>query len=359
MSHQDEQPETIAVRMPGKPEMFTISGAMNFGAVARALFNVSDAEVEQALEVQRTNGKRIGEILVAEGVLDQKQVTAILEVLGKRESTFLSHAFLAPLTHAVWGRMLQLWFESVAVLGVTLLLVQGALGLRESGVIALFLASAVLTTRFERLLRKGRWQEQAVECLMMFLGLFTGFVGLTLLMDTANLADAFGFVIQLASLNDDATIYTRNFSNFTGIFVHNGTVLATVIVVAFIYRAYGAVLILGWNAAVWGLVLTTLVKQSATVMSGSVLIHGVLSACAVLPHLILEAVSYVIGAIAAIGISKRTMWTDAGRDRVIEMINYGAMTLGMAVGLMLLGAVVEAYFAPMALQWAEAVVNQP
>ena len=104
--------------------------------------------------------------------------------------------------------------------------------------------------------------------------------------------------------------------------------------------------------AVWGLVLTTLVKQSASVMSGSMVAHGALSAIAVLPHLTIEAVSYVIGAIAAIGISKRLMWTDAGRDRVIELINYGSVTLGMAIGFMLLGAVVEAYFAPMALQWA-------
>ena len=352
MTDNEEQPVTIMVQMPTKTEVFTISGTMNFGAGARALFNVSEADIERALDIQKTTGKRIGEILVARGVLEKKQVTACLEVLGKRESTFLSHAFLAPLTTSKLGRLVQLWLESLAVLALTLVLVHGALGLSESGIISLFLASAALTTRFERLLLKGRWQDQAIDILMMFLGLLTGFVGLTLFMATADLSDAFGFVIQLANLNDDATIYTRNFSNLYGMILHNGTVLATVLVLAFIYRAYGAVLILGWNAAVWGLVLTTLVKQSASVMSGSMLAHGVLSAVAVLPHLTIEAVSYVVGAIAAIGISKRLMWTDAGRDRVVELVNYASITLGMALGFMLVGAVVEAYFAPMALKWA-------
>ena len=46
------------------------------------------------------------------------------------------------------------------------------------------------------------------------------------------------------------------------------------------------------------------------------------------------------------------MWTDAGRDRVVELVNYASITLGMALGFMLVGAVVEAYFAPMALKWA-------
>jgi len=352
-----EQPITLMYQMPTRTEVFTISGALNFGSVARSLFSVSEEEIQRALEVQQTNGKKIGEILVARGILTKKQVTACLEVLGKREGTFLSHAFLSPLYSSWWGRHLQLWMESFGVLGLTLFLVYGALGLRESGVIALFLASAVLTTRFERLLMKGNWRAQAVDILMMFLGLLSGFVVLTLMMDRSELSDAFGFVIQLSNLGDGATIYSRNFGNLQGLVRHNGTVLATVLVLAFVYRAYGAVLILGWNAAVWGLVLTTLVVQSAEHLSGSMLTHGLLSAASVLPHLTLEAIAYVIGAIAAIGLSKGMMWTEAGRIRVAQVVNEGAITLGMAVTFMLLGAITEAFFAPMALDWAGQVVR--
>jgi hypothetical protein len=353
-----DEPITLMYQMPTRSERFTVSGALNFGSVARSLFSVSEEEIQRALEVQKTNGKKIGEILVARGILTNKQVTACLEVLGKREGTFLSHAFLAPLYTSMWGRRLQLWLESLGALGVTLLLVHGALGIRESGVIALFLASAVLTTRFERLLMRGSWRAQAVDVLMMFLGLFTGFVVLTMISDGADLQEAFGFVIQLAQLGDGATIYSRNFGGIQGLLRHNGTVLTTVIVLAFVYRAYGAVLILGWNAAVWGLVLTTLVIQSADQMSGSMLAHGVLSALAVLPHLTLEAVSYVIGAIAAIGLSKGILWTEAGKTRLSQVLHEAAITLGMAVTFMLLGALTEAYFAPMALETAGALLRE-
>lgn len=352
-----DEPITLMYQMPTRTEVFTVSGALNFGSVARSLFSVSEDEIIRSLEVQKTNGKKIGEILVARGVLTNKQVTACLEVLGKREGTFLSHAFLSPLYSSWWGRRLQLWLESLGVLGITLFLVYGALGLRESGVIALFLASAVLTTRFERLLMKGTWRAQALDVLMMFLGLFTGFVVLAVMIDGPELQDAFGFVIQLSHLGDGATIYSRNFGNLQGLLRHNGTVLATVIVLAFVYRAYGAVLILGWNAAVWGLVLTTLVVQSAEQMSGSMYAHALLSAVAVLPHLTLEAIAYVIGAIAAIGMSKGMMWTEAGGVRAAQVLNEAAITLGMAVTFMLLGALAEAYFAPMALEKASALLG--
>ena len=57
MTDNEEQPVTIMVQMPTKTEVFTISGTMNFGAVARALFNVSEADIERALAIQKTNGK--------------------------------------------------------------------------------------------------------------------------------------------------------------------------------------------------------------------------------------------------------------------------------------------------------------
>jgi len=81
-------------------------------------------------------------------------------------------------------------------------------------------------------------------------------------------------------------------------------VLASFMVLALVYRSFGALLALTWNACVWGVVLTLLVARGISLTDGSTIVFVLVALLALLPHLVLEATAYVLGALAGIFLSK-------------------------------------------------------
>ena len=97
--------------------------------------------------------------------------------------------------------------------------------------------------------------------------------------------------------------------DWVGTFQHNSGVLFTVFILSFLYRGYAAVLILSWNACVWGLSLAFMTmhfSQDATGL-GTLVIAGQI-ALAILPHLGLEALAYICVSLSAIKLSKSILW---------------------------------------------------
>ena len=80
--------------------------------------------------------------------------------------------------------------------------------------------------------------------------------------------------------------------------------LVAVCALAFVYRSYGGLLALTWNACIWAVVLSTLVARGLDATQTAPVTFVIVSAAALLPHLVLEASAYVIGALAAIYASK-------------------------------------------------------
>ena len=232
------------------------------GVIVRTLYNVSDEDIDAAVQQQRESGGKLGDILVQRGSLTEEQLAACLAILVKKETTFLSHAFLSPLRFKWWGRHAQLTMESFALMLVTFVVVHRLLGLGESGLIAIFLASAALTTRLNVVLADINTKNEVVDILAMFVGLFLVFVGVATLMDPSTIPKSFGFVMTIADMDTTTTLYDRSFGDFGGIVAHNLLVLCSGVLLGFLYRGYATLLLLAWNAAVWGLTLTLLFRQS-------------------------------------------------------------------------------------------------
>ncbi len=202
------------------------------------------------------------------------------------------------------------------VLTVIALMVVSGIGIAQAGFFGLFLAGAPLSGRFQTLLQENKdlifVKKQpsrqanattALSILAMFLGICGAYLPSAIVLSEADLATYFGFIFE-STQSLEGTLLTRDFSNFFPILKHNLLVLSTTAVLCLIYRSYGALLTLGWNACVWVIVLVSLTRRllgpdlvDSAVVSGWAFV-------AVVPHLVLEGAAYVLIALAAILYSK-------------------------------------------------------
>jgi len=83
----------------------------------------------------------------------------------------------------------------------------------------------------------------------------------------------------------------------TGIWVNNLLVLAGIWFLSALYRTGGALLVLAWNASVWGVTFALIARMQGGAAVGSWL---AISAC-VFPHVLFEAVGYVLMALCGLG----------------------------------------------------------
>ena len=269
--------------------------------------------------------------------------------------TLLAKLFEAPRRRAEpWAlRYGRMWLEA-GLYTACGLLIADAIRIQQSGFFAVFLAAAGLTVRLDAILAENRRaifvervgsyranRATAASLLMVFLGSFSVFAVAALWQGERRMIVAFGFVVEAAGLGHD-TILTRPFTSVLGLFVQNFLVLLVFFALSLIYRSYGALLALTWNACVWGVVLAFLVRRG---MAGSAVppaLFIAVSLAAVLPHLLLEATAYVVGSLAAIFLSKGA-FKYAPREPVFGAVMRAVAALtAIALACLLAGALVEA-----------------
>jgi hypothetical protein len=238
--------------------------------------------------------------------------------------------------------------------GGVALVFAGGVGIPESGSFAIFLAAAGLTGRFNKVLDQNRtdiyaarrpsWRVNgmtAFSVLMMFVGVATAHTIAALWWGEAGLRGAFGFALDAAGLGAD-TLLTRRFSALGPTLFHNYLVLITFFALAFVYRTYGALLALCWNACIWAMVLTLLVGRAAHASAVPPAVFVPVAMLAVLPHLLIEASSYVVGSLAGIFLSKAVMAYTL-TEPAFRRVGRAVLTLlAIAAAGIALGGVVEA-----------------
>jgi hypothetical protein len=274
-----------------------------------------------------------------------------------RTSTVFSHLSLRGLPERIGLRYLLLAAEGLGYAAAGVYIAR-LIGLRESGVFSIFLASAALQNRFEQLLDENReriWQKTSTSfrtnaltagsVFSIFLGMMLAYVGAAVLLKDAEVGPAFHFALQAAGLGSD-TILTRKFTGMLGLLGHNFLVMISILMLAFIYRSYGALLALGWNACIWGLVLTFLVRRGLHATDGGSAAFIAGSVVAVLPHLALEASGYVLGSLAAIFFSKGFLKYELKDRRFFAVLRACAWIIIVSSALLALGALLESRWAP-------------
>ncbi|MCA9538620.1 MAG: stage II sporulation protein M [Myxococcales bacterium] len=247
--------------------------------------------------------------------------------------------------------------EAALFTAVGLALMIGA-GLPEAGAFSVFLAAAALAGRLGRVLDENRdaiWRRgerpavanrRAVVALAaLFVGIGLAFVIVAAVIGPDALPRTFGQT--LAGDAGVGALQSRRFSAGVGpLLLHNLGTLAVLMLIGFIYRTYGVLLTLGWNAALWAVVLTGLVARglAQTSVSGPLFVLGALAAIG--PHLLIELLGYVLGTLAAVFASRGLLRHPRGDKRRRQVAWAVTQLFAVGVALLMLAALVEHYWAP-------------
>ena len=136
----------------------------------------------------------------------------------------------------------------------------------------------------------------AFSILLLFLGVMLAYGGWVLMLPVEESKQVFA-----AQLEPWLDMADPGFavSSFGGILVNNLLVAVGVIVLSLLYRAGGTLLVLGWNASVWGTAFAFFARLEWG--GGLRALGGWLRLSAsVFPHILLEAVGYILMALAGL-----------------------------------------------------------
>lgn len=267
-------------------------------------------------------------------------------------------AFFPDLQEAqLWKRCVLLFVEALGccLLGVYLPIM---MGFDQSILISMFLVSVPLSQRLAVLLEENRqniWTQQMKGweanrttglCLLcIFAGILGGyFIAVLLSSFSQEMIANFDFALKAANA-EHGTILTRNFSGFFHILTHNLSTLLVLSFLCFVYRSYGAVLGLVWNACVWVAVLTVLIQRAMDVSAIPSTQFALIAFCAVMPHLFIESIAYIFGSLAGIFFSQALMRYDLTDVRFFRVLRACLGLLLVALALISLGAATEAKYA--------------
>ena len=236
------------------------------------------------------------------------------------------------------------------------------IGVPEPGLIGIVLASAAMTPRLNQILELNRariWSGEGngrrvnlasmISGLSLFSGMFVAFMIIGIASSDAVLIKDFNFIVTRIQLDTNTVLSPERFSQGVSIFQHNLSVLITLALMSFVYRSLGAMFALGWNAGVWGVTIVLFMGGGRDTELNTV-VYGAMILIAIIPHLIVEAASYLIGALAAIFLSRGlTIYrlNDTRLNRVMSAVGVLAI---LSVGLLVSGALLENYFPRLVLE---------
>jgi uncharacterized membrane protein SpoIIM required for sporulation len=129
---------------------------------------------------------------------------------------------------------------------------------------------------------------------------------------------------------------------FWGLLKNNLLVLVICLVLSLIYGT-GAIFILTWNASVWGVVFGLMAKNSAVVAGANPFWIFALTFIAVFPHLVLEALSYIIAAVSGGVISKAVIREKVFSNRFNQIVQDGLMLFVLALIVLFVAAYIEVF----------------
>ena len=297
---------------------------------------------------------------VMEDLYVRRKKSKMVEQMEKDPQSMLLELFYFKLSTRLSLRLLQLWFEA-CMMTLCSLFFPYILGFSQGSVIALFLLSFSLLERMQFLIDEHRdnvWQRGMQEGLQnwkahtllatsafaMFLGILVPLilfvVWLSKFGGAGKVKAFFHFFLSTISFQRELPLAER-FGSFLGILGNNYLVLLSTIIITMLYRVFGLILILSWNAFVWAVVFVLLFQDALATTKMAASIFLLQAVPAVIPHLFIETFAYTVGAMAALFLSKAMSKYPISDERFRGSIKAVLRLVFAAVFLVLLGAVVE------------------
>ncbi len=133
-----------------------------------------------------------------------------------------------------------------------------------------------------------------------------------------------------------------NTSLFFSLLSNNFLVLIACFIMALL-TGDGAIFLITWNASVWGTIFGITAKQASLFTGGSAYLTFALILLIVFPHMVLEAISYILAAISGSVISKDVILEKFLSNRFLEVFGFNLYLLLFGLLFLILGALVETF----------------
>ena len=174
----------------------------------------------------------------------------------------------------------------------------------------------------------------------VYLGLFLGMflIYLTAAVVLPSLQVNSLFKVQL-NLRGAAGTLDFNPSLFFDILGNNWWVLIATFLISLLI-ADGGIFMITWNASVWGTIFGVTARNAALATTANPFMYVAIIIAVVAPHMIIEIVSYILGAISG-GTFSKAMTTK--HKKLDSVAAYSVVLFFVAMCVMLLGAFVETF----------------
>jgi len=226
----------------------------------------------------------------------------------------------------------------------------------EAGLVSVFLVALGQARTVHALLDRNRdeiWGQLctprdanarlAVALCVIFAGVFVAYVVGALVLPRERLAEAFARQVGMYGGRSLADV---RFDGAGVVLGHNLVVALVGFLFALLYRHGGLLLVLAWNASVWGVVFPWLARTGPDVGAGGVLVTLGKTLVVIAPHLALEAAAYVLVATAGVFLSKTVARYEWGSAQFRQAATASARILLGGVALLVVASLVEAFVAP-------------
>lgn len=160
-------------------------------------------------------------------------------------------------------------------------------------------------------------------------------------LDAVSMQETLGFASRVGGLTR-GTLHQGRFDSVSALLPHNLGVMAAVVVLCLTFGAGGAAAILGWNACVWMVSLSSLVFRTTSMHPEQAREIELVAFAAITPHLVLELLGYALACVAAMR-ARQAVARYRGGQRSIGLGRARGLLL-TAAGVLVVAAAVEASF---------------
>jgi len=259
---------------------------------------------------------------------------------------------------------LRVGVEGVLITLVSVYVVRG-INIPEAGLVGMSLASAAMVPRFNTILATNReriWAapstgrtantQSAISGMSIFGGMFLGFLIMGIFADSGGFKGDFAFILKETGFKPGDILSPERFAMGYEVIIHNLFVLVAFAILALLYRSLGTMIALGWNASVWAITLVLFI-QGGSGGDTSQFLHTVIVIVAIMPHLIMEAFGYVIGALSGVFLSRGIIKYEYSDPRLRRVLTAVLVLAGISIVLIIAGGLMEINYAPRVLGLAQ------
>jgi len=181
--------------------------------------------------------------------------------------------------------------------------------------------------------------------ILLFIGIFLAYMAIGIFTTNAYVEHFFIAQLKVAGIAGQATGLG---GELLGIVVNNLLVLAICFILSLAYGS-GSILFIVWNASVWGIVFGYFIRQSATIAQINPALYFGKIFLPFLPHMVTEALSYVVAAIMGGVIAKAIIREKMWSKKFYHILEDGLLLALFGFILVVLAGVIEVFLFPLFL----------